>query len=50
MSFIVPEAIEQYAEAHTTPPPALLAELTEETKDCLNFCQKVRVLVTTCTS
>ena len=35
MSFIVPEEIEGYAEAHTTPPPELLAELAEETKATL---------------
>jgi caffeoyl-CoA O-methyltransferase len=32
VSFIVPEQIDEYAEAHTTPPPALLAELAEETR------------------
>jgi predicted O-methyltransferase YrrM len=32
---IVPEDIEQYAEAHTTPPAKLLAELSEETKATL---------------
>ena len=36
MSFIVPEDIEGYAEAHTTPPDELLAELTEETKATLD--------------
>jgi caffeoyl-CoA O-methyltransferase len=36
MSFIVPEEIEDYAEAHTTPPPELLAELAEETKATLD--------------
>ena len=35
MSFIVPEQIEEYAEAHTTPPPYLLAELAEETRATL---------------
>ena len=35
MSFIVPEEIEGYAEAHTTPPSELLAELAEETKATL---------------
>jgi caffeoyl-CoA O-methyltransferase len=35
MSFIVPEEIEGYAEAHTTPPTELLAELAEETKATL---------------
>ena len=35
MSFIVPEEIEAYAEAHTTPPAPLLAELAEETKATL---------------
>ena len=32
MSFIVDEKIEEYAEAHTTPPDPLLAELAEETR------------------
>jgi caffeoyl-CoA O-methyltransferase len=36
MSFIVPEEIEAFAEAHTTPPDALLAELAEETKATLS--------------
>jgi caffeoyl-CoA O-methyltransferase len=36
MSFIVPEEIEDYAEAHTTPPTELLAELAEETKATLD--------------
>jgi len=36
MSFIVPEEIEGYAEAHTTPPDELLAELAEETKATLD--------------
>jgi predicted O-methyltransferase YrrM len=35
MSFIVPEEIEAYAEAHTTPPDQLLAELAEETRASL---------------
>jgi caffeoyl-CoA O-methyltransferase len=35
MSFIVPEEIEAYAAAHTTPPEELLAELSEETKATL---------------
>jgi caffeoyl-CoA O-methyltransferase len=35
MSFIVPEEIEGYAEAHTTPPTELLAELAAETKASL---------------
>lgn len=35
MSFIVPEEIEAYASAHTTPPAELLAELAEETKATL---------------
>ena len=35
MSFIVPEEIEAYAAAHTTPPDELLAELAEETKATL---------------
>jgi len=36
MSFIVPEEIEGYAEAHTTRPTELLAELAEETKATLD--------------
>ena len=36
MSFIVPEEIEGYAEAHTTPPNELLAELAAETKATLD--------------
>jgi caffeoyl-CoA O-methyltransferase len=32
---IVPEQIERYAEAHTTPPEPLLAELAEETRAAL---------------
>ena len=36
MSFIVAEDIEGYAEAHTTPPTPLLAELAEETKATLD--------------
>jgi caffeoyl-CoA O-methyltransferase len=32
MSFLVEEAIEGYAEAHSTPPEPLLAELAEETR------------------
>jgi predicted O-methyltransferase YrrM len=32
---IVPEDIDRYAEAHTTPPPELLAALAEETKATL---------------
>ena len=39
MSFIVPEEIEGYAEAHTTPPTELLAELAEETTATLDFPQ-----------
>ena len=35
MSFIVPEEIEQYAEAHTTPTSELLRRLAEETKATL---------------
>jgi caffeoyl-CoA O-methyltransferase len=33
---IVPDEIEEYAEAHTTPPTELLAELTEETMATLS--------------
>jgi caffeoyl-CoA O-methyltransferase len=36
---LVPEPIERYAEAHTTPPPPLLAELAEETRSTLEFPQ-----------
>jgi predicted O-methyltransferase YrrM len=36
MSFIVPEEIEAYAAAHTTPPDELLAELAEETRATLS--------------
>jgi len=32
MSFVVPEEIDAYVEAHTTPPDPLLAELAAETK------------------
>ncbi|MDP9307422.1 MAG: class I SAM-dependent methyltransferase [Actinomycetota bacterium] len=32
---IVPEPIERYAEEHTTPPEALLAELAQETRETL---------------
>jgi caffeoyl-CoA O-methyltransferase len=35
MSFIVPEDIERYAEAHTTPHPELLQRLAEETRTTL---------------
>ena len=35
MSFIVPEEIEQYAEAHTTPPTELLSALSGETRETL---------------
>ena len=35
MSFIVPEDIERYAEAHTTPHPKLLQRLAEETRATL---------------
>jgi caffeoyl-CoA O-methyltransferase len=35
VSFIVTEQIEEYAEAHTTPPPGLLAELADETRATL---------------
>jgi caffeoyl-CoA O-methyltransferase len=36
MPFVVDEAIEQYAEAHTTPPTPLLAALSEETHATLD--------------
>ena len=36
MPEIVPEPIERYAEEHTTPPPPLLAELAEETRETLS--------------
>jgi len=32
VTFIVPEDVEAYAEAHTTPPPAVLVDLLAETK------------------
>jgi len=35
VSFVVREEIDGYAEAHTTPPPELLAELAEETRQTL---------------
>jgi caffeoyl-CoA O-methyltransferase len=35
MSFIVKEEIDDYAAAHTTPPPAYLSELAEETRATL---------------
>jgi caffeoyl-CoA O-methyltransferase len=35
MSLIVPEEIEAYAEAHTTPPSELLSRLAEETRETL---------------
>jgi caffeoyl-CoA O-methyltransferase len=35
MSLIVPEEIEAYAEAHTTPPSELLSRLAEETREKL---------------
>ena len=35
MSFIVNEEIDDYAAAHTTPPPAYLSELAEETRATL---------------
>jgi caffeoyl-CoA O-methyltransferase len=35
MSFIVPEDLERYAEAHTTPHPELLQRLARETQDTL---------------
>jgi predicted O-methyltransferase YrrM len=35
MAFIVSEEIERYAEAHTTPPTPLLAELAAETRETL---------------
>ena len=36
MPEIVPESIERYAEAHTSPPPPLLAELAAETRETLS--------------
>src|ERR1700759_639271 len=36
MPFVVEEDIEQYAEAHTTPPTPLLAALSEETHATLD--------------
>jgi caffeoyl-CoA O-methyltransferase len=35
MAFVVPEELERYAEAHTTPPPEALRELAEETRATL---------------
>jgi caffeoyl-CoA O-methyltransferase len=35
VSFVVREEIDGYTEAHTTPPPELLAELAEETRETL---------------
>jgi len=35
VSFIVPEGIEEYAAAHTTPPPDLLQSLAAETRETL---------------
>jgi caffeoyl-CoA O-methyltransferase len=35
VSFVVREEIDGYAEAHTTPPPELFAELAEETRETL---------------
>jgi caffeoyl-CoA O-methyltransferase len=35
VAFVVPDEIEQYAEAHTTPPTDLLAELAAETRASL---------------
>jgi caffeoyl-CoA O-methyltransferase len=35
MSFVVPEEIEGYAEAHTTPPTELLQRLAKETRETL---------------
>jgi caffeoyl-CoA O-methyltransferase len=45
MSFIVPEDIEGYAEAHTTPPEELLAELAEETKATLDAPQMLTGMI-----
>lgn len=41
MSDIVPEAIESYAQAHTTPPDELLGELIEETWATLQIPQRL---------
>jgi caffeoyl-CoA O-methyltransferase len=35
MSFLVDEELEEYAEAHSTPPDSLLAELAAETKETM---------------
>jgi caffeoyl-CoA O-methyltransferase len=35
VSFVVREEIDGYAEAHTTPPPGLMAELARETRETL---------------
>jgi caffeoyl-CoA O-methyltransferase len=45
MSFIVPEEIDAYAEAHTTTPPQLLRELAEETKATLTAPQMLTGVV-----
>ena len=45
MTFIVPDEIDAYAEAHTTPPEALLSELTEETKATLEAPQMLTGVV-----
>ena len=42
---IVPDELDAYAEAHTTPPPALLAELAEETKASLSAPQMLTGVV-----
>ncbi|HEY2940581.1 MAG TPA: class I SAM-dependent methyltransferase [Gaiellaceae bacterium] len=45
MSFVVREEIDGYAEAHTTPPPELLAELADETRETLDSPQMLTGVV-----
>jgi caffeoyl-CoA O-methyltransferase len=39
VAYIVPDEIDRYAEGHTTPPPALLRELADETRATLRIPQ-----------
>jgi caffeoyl-CoA O-methyltransferase len=39
VAYIVPDEIDRYAEEHTTPPPALLRELADETRATLRIPQ-----------
>jgi caffeoyl-CoA O-methyltransferase len=45
VSFVVREEIDGYAEAHTTPPPELLAELADETRETLDSPQMLTGVV-----